>query len=153
MAEEYLVVNNHDEHWDKEEIPDQAILFCYVHKNNVNQRTNYPLERAFKNTPFDGGTDLSYDWDKYSTAEQTRQRLSKQPRRNGGFKNPEDYFVVEFRVQDIKTKVKSQTIEHDPIQKHKVLPDNRAHSRIVGEKDAEVRLKLVDICKWAIPPS
>lgn len=138
--------------WEQEDIPDEALLFCYIFKKNINSKTGCPLERAFRNTPFKTGKDLSSDWNKYSTPKETLQRLSVQPKRNGGFKNPGDYYVVQLSVRKIRTEIPSQIIDHDPIRNDPVLPDNRAHTKIIGEKDPEVRLKFVDIYEWAIPP-
>jgi len=152
MAKKPKKINISKEIWEPEEIPDKALLYCYVFKRNINSETNNPLEKTFKNTPFKTGTDLSSDWNKYSSPEETRQRLAKQQKQKGGFKNPDDYFVVQLSVQKIRTEIPSQTIKHDPIQNDLVLPDNRAHTKIIGEKDPEVRLKFVDIYEWAIPP-
>ena len=152
MAKKYKKINTSTEIWKQEDIPDKDLLYCYVYKENINSETGDPLERAFRNTPFKKGTDLSSDWNKYSTPKETQQRIAKQPKRKGGFKNPDDYYVVQLSVQRIRTEIPSQTIEHDPIQNDQVLPDNRSHTKINGEKDPEVRLKFVDIYKWIIPP-
>lgn len=153
MAKKHEKIASSKNTWKQEDIPDEAILYCYVHKiGEVNSKTGDPLERAFRNTPYDTGTDKSSDWNKYSTPEETRQRLAKQPKRSGGFKNPDDYCVLQLSVQKIRTEIPSQTIEHDPIQNNPVLPDNRAHTKIIGDKDPEVRLKFVDIYEWAISP-
>ena len=138
--------------WEQEDIPDESLLFCYVFKNNINSKTGDPLERAFCITPFKTGKDLSSDWNKYSTPKETLQRLSKQYKPNGGFKNPDNYYVVQLSVKQIRLEIPSQTIEHDPIQNDIVLPENRAHTKIIGEKDPEVKLKFVDIYEWAISP-
>ena len=152
MAKEPKKIDTSTKIWEQEDIPDESLLFCYIFKKNINSKTGDPLERTFNNTPFKTGKDLSSDWNQYSTPEETRQRLAKQPKRKGGFKNPDDYFVVQLSVQKIRTEISSQTIEHDPIQNDIVLPDNRAHTKIIGEKDPEVRLKFVDIYEWAISP-
>jgi len=141
-----------EEVWDKEIIRSSAALFCYVHKSAVNKKDKIPYERAFRNTPFEEGTNLSSDWDKYSTAEATRLLLARQPKNGGEFKNPEDYYVVKLNVGEILEKIPTQQIEHDPIQNQPPLPDNRAHSIIIGEKNEKARLTFVDICEWAIAP-
>lgn len=153
MAKKYDKINYQEDIWMKEYIPDESLLYCYVHKKGeVNHITRQPLERAFRNTPYDTGTDKSSDWNKYSTPEATRNRLAKQPKRTGGFKNPNDYCILQLSVQKIRSEIPSQKIKHDPIQNHQYLPDNRAHTKIFGEKDPEVRLKFVDISEWVIPP-
>lgn len=132
--------------WEKEEIPHTAFLFRYVHKNQVKERK--PIPKAM-----DGGIETSCDWDKYSTPEQTRALLAFQPKPSGGFKTPEDYFILKLLVKDILEFILSQKVEHAPIQNQPPLPDNRAHSHIIGEKgDVEVRLKFLEICEWAIAP-
>lgn len=133
--------------WKKEDIPNEAILYCYVFKNNINKENKKPLEKAFQNTPIIGGVNLSSDWNEYSTPQETRARLATQKNSKGVPKNPEDFFVVQLEVDRIRKEIITQKVEHDPIQKI-----NRAHSIIIGEKTVEARLKLVDICTWAISP-
>ena len=142
--------------WEREDhVPDDDHLYCYVHKSMAKEK---PSKRAFQNTP-STGNNLSSDWSKYSTPEQTRARLAKQKKlgKDGNykeeFKRPEDYYVVQLRVGHIRTEISSQQIEHDPIQGNPDIPDNLAHTIIIGEKDEEVRLKFVDIAEWAIPPT
>ena len=138
--------------WEKENIPNEALLYCYVYKTLVNIKTGKPIERAFRNTPFKTGTDLSTDWNKYSTPTETRERLAKHPKTSGGFKNPKDYFIVQLPVQKIRTEIPSQTVNHDPIQNDPIYPDNRSHTIIIGEEDTEIRLKFGGICEWSIEP-
>jgi hypothetical protein len=135
--------------WEKEDIPSTAYLFRYVHKSQVDKAIKKPYLRAM-----DGGFETSCDWDKYSTPEMTQALLALQPKHSGGFKNPDDYFIVKILVKEILDFIPSQKVEHAPIQNHSTLPNNRAHSHIVGDKDdEEVRTKLRDFCEWAIPPS
>ncbi len=152
MVKKSEEISSSAEIWQKESpIPNEAQLYCYIHKSNIRERK--PIELAFRNTPFIGGKDLSSDWNKYSTPELTRSRLALQQKGSGkGNKNPDDYFIVKLSVNDILTKIPDQLTEHDPIQNHQILPDNRAHSKIIGEKEPEIRLKFVDIAKWAISP-
>lgn len=101
----------------------------------------------------DGGFETSCDWDKYATPEKTRALLAHQPKHSGAFKNSDDYFIVQLLVQDILGNIPTQSVEHDPVQNHEILPDNRAHALIIGDKsDVEIRLKLLDTCSWAIAP-
>lgn len=135
--------------WQKEDIPSTAYLFRYIHKSQLNKSEKKPIPKAM-----DGGYETSCDWDKYSSPEQSRALLASQKKMNKDeFKNPEDYFIIKLLVQNIIEKIPSQKVEHAPIQNDPVLPDNRSHSHIVGEKeDVEVRLKFIDICDWAIAP-
>jgi methyl coenzyme M reductase subunit D len=43
-----------------------------------------------------------------------------------------------------------QVVSHTPIQDCPELPDNRAHTDVIGEKTVEVRVKLGRIVTWAI---
>ncbi len=81
-------------------------------------------------------TVMSCDWDKYSTAAQTKERA----------KNPEINGVLQFGARDARG-LPDQRLAHDPQE------DNRAHSQLFGEKTTEIRLKLKRLCKWAIPIS
>lgn len=143
--------------WPIEEIPTSATLYCRVHKNFISSKTGKPKETAFHNTPRDGDN-LSSDWNKYTTAEESRARIGLQinPRKNI-FKTPEDFYIIEFQVQDILDHVPDQSVTHDPVQNIPEVvgtPNNRSHAIIIGEKnDPEIRLKLVDICEWAIGPA
>lgn len=151
MAKRSKQVNHSKAIWEIESIPQTAVLYRFVHQNLINPKTGNPYERVFENTP-KGGTDFSTDWDKYSSPQETRERLALQPRIKGGFKNPLEYFIYQFRVDDIRKNIPSQSIQHDPIQDKLPLPDNRSHTIVIGEKDVEIRLKFMDIFEWIIPP-
>lgn len=79
---------------------------------------------VFKNapTPWDG---MSTDWQRYSTPEQTRNRVTRKP--------PAEYAVIKMLVEKVRA-IPDQMVEHTP------LPDNRAHTDVLGEKDEEARL-------------
>lgn len=79
---------------------------------------------------------MSTDWDKYASPEETRLRAS-----TSGF-SPADFAVMALPVRDVRGL--AQIVEHDP------LPDNRAHTNLTGEKDAEIRLKLTRLCRIVI---
>lgn len=132
--------------WPVETISDDSLLYCYVHKSQIDKESLKPIARAFRNTPFEGGTDLSTDWNQYTTPEESLERLNLQKKGNGTFKNSKDYGLVSFKVEVIRNELKSQSIVHDPIQHHDSLPENRSHTKIIGEKDTEVRLKMIDMC-------
>lgn len=140
--------------WPKEPIPHTDSLYCYVHKSAVNKKDRMPFERAFRNTPFNpGSTNLSSDWSFYSTPEETRQLIGKQKNYKGENKNPDDYFIVALLVGEIYGTFQNQEVLHDPVQNHHELPDNRAHSIIVGEKNERERYDFVKICGWVIEPN
>ncbi len=116
--------------WQIEVIPDESLLFRRVHKNlMVNGQVTIA---AFKNVQ--GG--MSVDWNKYSTAEEARQRA----------RSPQDNAVVKLVAGQVR-QVLGQTVAHTPTE------DNRAHSEVLGEKSVEVRTRLLEICEMVIPLS
>lgn len=76
---------------------------------------------AFQNR---GGA-MSTDWSKYATPEETRQRR----------RTPADNAVVSMNVGKVRA-VPGQSVTHTP------LPENRAHTDVLGEKDEEARVLL-----------
>lgn len=116
--------------WAKETIADAHHLYRRVHRKLVNATGGI---RAGAFTDHVGA--MSTDWDKYSSPEETRSRVS-------GIASGE-FAVVALPVGGVRGL--GQVVEHDP------LPDNRAHANVFGEKDAEVRLKLTRICQIVIP--
>lgn len=132
--------------WETETIPPDDLLFMRVHKNLIKE--NEPIPLAFKVHGENEQKGASTDWQKYSTSQQTRSRLT---RKDAPAKPPENYGVVEFSVN----KVASQGLltAHAPIQEHPELFDNRAHTNIKGtepDMDNEVRVKLLDAYRWAV---
>jgi hypothetical protein len=113
--------------WPKEEIPDQDSLFMRVHRNNAPDGELAP--GAFR----DIGRGMSTDWQKYSTAEETRARAGV-PQKNG---------VTCMVAGGVRSC--GLLVEHDPI------PVNRAHTEIVGIKSTEVRFKLLRLARWVMP--
>ncbi len=115
--------------WRSENIPDSDHLFMRIHVPTFGQRT--VSVGAFKNH----GGGMSTDWEKYSTAAETRSR-GKKPR--------EEYWVVSMNVGEVRG-LPGQTVEHLP------LPNNRAHTDVKGEKDEEVRVRLRRLSRIVIP--
>lgn len=114
--------------WPTEEIPDSAHVFMRVHKQFV-------IAGELQGGVFrDHGEGMSVDWDKYSTAIQTRER-GNDPALNG---------VIRLSVQRVREL--PQVVAHQP------RDDNRAHSAVIGEKkrNPEVRVKLTRLAEWAI---
>ncbi len=85
----------------------------------------------------DQGGGMSTDWEKYSTAEETRKRAQKSP--------PEDNGVLRLNVGGVRA-INPLSVEHKP------EPDNRAHTEVLGDKkkDPEVRLRLQRLAEWVI---
>lgn len=147
--------------WQIEYIPDEDNLFCRVHFSKINRKVDGtpPKPNAFFNTPFNGDN-LSSDWDRYTTAIESRELISKQFRYNTQeFKNQYDFFIYKLDVEIVRQISPQQNVEHDPIENfpEKVgLPNNRSHSIIIGDKgdknDTEIRLKFSTSGTWAIKP-
>ena len=109
--------------WEKEEIPDEALLYMRVHKNQLDP-TGEPIPGAFKNRP--RSTDgMSTDWGKYSTARECQQRA----------RTPPDNAVLELKVEDVRG-IPLQTVEHTPIFKPADTPPfvNRATRMCSGRR-------------------
>jgi len=102
-------------------------LYYRVHRTFV--RDGKPVPSVFRDR--DGG--MSTDWSRYSTPDETRNR-GQTPLDNG---------VIALDVWSVREI--PQRVEHEP------LPDNRAHTEVFGEKDTEVRLKLLRIARWELP--
>ena len=108
-----------------EEIPDPDILFMRIHRAWFPQGVLNTA--AFRNmpTPADG---MSTDWNKYSSARETRRRSHTSP--------PTDYAVVQLEVGEVR-KLPDQSVVHSPIA------ENHAHTEVFGNKKLpEVRVKL-----------
>ncbi len=112
MAEEL------DRKWESEFVPDLDLLFMRVHRVNLDENGN-PLPGAFRNHPTkkDG---MSTDWDRYSTAADTRSRG----------RNPSDNAVVKMKVGQVR-RIPEQQVIHTPDLENQ----NRAHTDVFGEKD------------------
>ena len=142
--------------WEKELIPNSDKIYCFIHiQANVNLKTGKPRAAAFHNTPKQGDN-LSCDWEKYTSPEETRIRIGEQFKTGSTeFKNPNLYAVATFPVMILRNDEYAQKVEHDPVYNVPEIigtPNNRAHSIIIGEKDEETRLKMVGIAEWIIPP-
>lgn len=116
--------------WPKENIPDGDTLYRWVHREHITASGTI-RPGAFRD--YQGG--MSADWGKYSTPEETRQRPDHHPK--------EDFAVVELHVRGVRNI--GQEVDHDP------LPHNQAHTNVIGEKDAETRVKLVRLSKIVLP--
>ena len=120
--------------WPVEEIPDSDSVFMRAHRMHFRDGKLAPS--VFREQ--DGA--MSVNWDKYATAEQTRQRSRKNPRDNAVLSMP----VVGIRLID------SLRVEHTPEQ------ENRAHSDVCGlpadrEQLTEIRVLLLRISEIVLP--
>lgn len=122
------------EGWAVESIPQDHLLFMRVHRNNVAGGELMPVALRDHAPPEGGRPALSTDWSKYSTPEQTLAR-AKHPEANG---------VVRMVVGMVRA-IPGLVVEHAP------LPDNRAHTDVIGDKkDPEIRILLTRACEWVI---
>ena len=125
-----------------EDIPIDTKLFYRIHKVYIDESINDEYKKikpsAFDPQPKPKSTELSVNWDKYSTALQTKE-LARKPELNG---------VVSFEAKKIKSPEINLQVKHSP----SVI--NRSHSIIFNvdyyENDPEIRIKLRRICKWEI---
>jgi hypothetical protein len=117
--------------WDIETIPDGDFVFMRAHKSFIKDGELIP--GVFQNR----GEGMSTDWEKYSTAEQTRNRTLRSP--------PGDNGVIKLSVAGIRN-IEKLSVVHEP------LPDNRAHTEVFGEKTTKARMLLLREVNWAIMP-
>jgi hypothetical protein len=102
--------------WIVEDIPDQDSLFYRVPVGWL-QRDMKVAPGVFK----ENKGSISTDWEKYSTAAETRSR-------QGG---PERFAVLRMIVGKVK-EIEYLTVSHSPIQGVEGQRDNRAHACIYG---------------------
>src|SRR2546422_849843 len=104
------VVNEIRTKWEAEEIPNEDFLFMRVHKTYLDDEGE-PIPNAFRNHPPKTGG-MSTDWQRYSTAEETRQRVKVRA----------DNIVIQFLVGAVR-KIANQLVVHTP----DIEANNRAH--------------------------
>lgn len=121
--------------WEVEVIPDSGTLFLRVHKVHVREDDSIAAG-AFA----DHGGGMSVDWAKYATPHDTRSHPTK---------GPGNYGAVSMNAGHVRS-IDALKVIHEPIKDHPTLPDNRAHSEVIGDKTNEVRMKLGRIVDWAI---
>jgi hypothetical protein len=117
--------------WAVEDIPDGDTLYMRGHRQFL--KPDGSLSAAcFRNRPDDSGG-MSTDWERYSTPEDTRNRA----------RGPMDNAVIALNVGQVRM-IPDQVVQHSPVFGHPDLPDNRAHTDILGSKehDPEVRRRF-----------
>ena len=119
--------------WSSEEIPADDYLWMRVHR--VDMENGEILPRGFKNRPTtkDG---MSTDWDKYATAQDTRNRG----------RIPQDNAVIRLNVAKAR-EIPDQTVVHTP----DLITSNRAHTDVLGPKHPQARILLIRVAKIVIP--
>jgi hypothetical protein len=103
------------EAWQKEHIPDTDNVFFRAHRNLCPKGEIAPNVFREQN----GG--ISTDWEKYSTAAECRNRA----------RSPADNAVLRLNVGDVRG-IDRLEVDHSPVKHEAPLPDNRAHSDILG---------------------
>jgi hypothetical protein len=129
-----------------EEVPDIDVLFYRIHKTKVDFSEPDPKKKikllAFDPQP-QGGTEMSTDWNKYSTPVESRNRA----------RVPEDNGIVSFSVLKVREKPYPLSVRHDPTLTEHFK--NRAHTVVFEvpprHNDIGIRIKLRDICIWEMP--
>ena len=122
--------------WPTEEIPDTDVLYYRVHKTRYLETSRaLPADTPKDELPpnlfkFIKG-DLSVDWSKYATPQESKDRA----------RVPADNGIVEFEVGDARAQV--HKVVHTPEQ------NNRAHSSVRGD-EPKVRITLSRIAQWTI---
>ena len=103
--------------WPVEGIPDPDSLFYRVPVAWLRPADLRVVPGIFR----ENKGSISTDWEKYSTAVQTRAR-------QGG---PERFAVLRMIVGQVR-EIDGLSVAHEPIQNVDGQPDNRAHSSIYG---------------------
>lgn len=134
--------------WPVEDIPNPDSLFyrvpvCWL-------RADKAAPGVFR----ENKGSISTDWEKYSTAAETRSRPGR----------PERFAVLRMIVGKVK-EIEELTVSHEPVQGVEGQPDNQAHtsiygleSKIVGPADLgrkeKIRSELYERFKvWEIAPN
>lgn len=108
--------------WPVEHIPDECELFRRVHGND-HSSDGKMLPKIFRQY------EMSCDWSKYRTAQETQA---------GGEQPAKRYAVVKFPVGDVRA-IPGQVVKHAP----DIVTGNQAHTHVLGPKDTpEVRLRF-----------
>jgi len=114
------------DHLAPEPIPDSALLLRRIHRLFFDSDTGRVMSAAFD------GLEMSVDWEKYSTPEQTAARD------NSG----NTVAVASLKVEFCRSV--EQAVMHDPLPEHQGVPANPAHTLVRGRKSKPIKQKLRD---------
>lgn len=120
----------------QENITAPGKLYLFVHHCMISSKDHKPREEFF------GGKELSSEWDRYATPEETRNRVTHDCLKN---RSPNNYGVISICIAALFGK--KIDCEHFPYNY------NRSHSHILGDKKSgspKLRLILRDLCEWEI---
>lgn len=122
--------------YQSEQIPNDATLFLRVHKNQpIENMAGKVHPRVFMPPHYDEDNsklyNLSADWDKYSTAQKTKdyvKNLLKNDKKT--LRNPEDYYIISVSVEYVRSI--GFKVEHVPCHDINSINNsyNRAHCEI-----------------------
>lgn len=119
-----------------EAIPDDAILYMRIHKGWWSERKQRFGADTFSDSGEGDQTGMSTNWEKYATAEQTREQAASPA---------EDNYVVAMRMRDVLG-IPGLSVKHRPLQN---LP---GHTDVIGEKTLEVKDALRRVCWIVLKP-
>lgn len=119
--------------WEVETIPDNHFVFRRIPDKLFKEGQISP--GAFLNR----GDGMSVDWQKYSTPEETRNRVSIQEL------DPLEFGVVKIEAVEIR-EIKNQILNHAPSK------SNRAHSTVFGPTNNKIRRKFQQCAIMIIKP-
>jgi hypothetical protein len=124
-----------------EEIGNDQKLFYRIHQLNIDSEIDDPKLKikpsAFDPQPKPNSVEMSVNWEKYSTAEFTKNQARK-PEKNG---------VLSFITKDVRNIPVNLNVSHKPTanQSHSLI-----HDVVSEQNDPEIRMNLRTICKWEI---
>jgi hypothetical protein len=122
-----------DRPWEREDIAKEDILYLRVHKMRRQHGIIGPSAFEAKGAPGEKGRDLSTDWCKHATPEETRGRA----------KEPSDNLVVALTVADVES-IDRLVVNHSP----DMARGNRAHAEILGVNGhLDIQTQLRNKCK------
>jgi succinate dehydrogenase/fumarate reductase flavoprotein subunit len=134
---------------EKEDISHLHCLFRRIHRAQIDSKLAEPKPKPIAFTD----EELSVDWCKYSSAEESRQRIKSipHPKNPAIIRDPDDYSVSSLAVAKIRDEIQNLKVEHDPDE----TTNNLSHSLVLGNKTEtqegiEIRMKLRDMSRWII---
>ena len=113
-------------HLAPEPIPDSALLFRRIHRVFFDVDSGRISSGAFD------GKDMSVNWDKYATAEDTATQ-------DGSGNTVAVASLIAGFCRSVQ-----QEVVHDPLPEGDGMPSNRAHSLVRGRKSKPIKQKLRD---------
>lgn len=124
-----------------ENINNDQKLFYRIHILNIDTEIeDLKLKikpSAFNPQPTPHSVQMSVNWEKYSSADDTKNSARK-PEKNG---------VLSFLTEDIRNNPVNLNVSHQPTtnQAHSII-----HDVVSEQNDPEIRMNLRNICSWEI---